>query len=293
MIDIVFCLHQRRENSPYLIALGATYASIRESTRASLHLHILHDDSVGANSKALLEQIVSKGDQISFRHASLVSEAYTLSQQLDNRYSPAIIWRAWIGEYFQDLRRCLLLDCDLLFLCDIRDIWKIKLGSRVLSAPLGGGWRLNREYFDWVDSSKDRYFRMCVVLINLKKLRRNSVFRQERRGFLREAFAKMGSGPGSYLLEQSLFNKFFGGACLPLPVEVFAANQVTRNSVRHADLSAKVATKKPLILDIKGWENESEFSLLFWSFLLKTAWFTRAQQAWRQFMPPGPPQSPT
>ena len=275
------------------MAIGATYASIRESTTASLNLNILHDDSVGEESKLLLEQIVSEGDQVSFRHASLVPEAYALSQELDNRYSPAIIWRAWIGEYFQDLRRCLLLDCDLLFLCDIRDVWKIELGSGVLSAPIGGGWRLNSQYFDWIDSAKDRYFRMCVVLINLKKLRQSSVFCQERRGFLQQAFSKMGSGPGSYLLEQSLFNKFFNRACVPLPVEVFAANRVTQNPARHADLSEKVARKKPLILDIKGWENDSEFSLLFWGFLLKTSWFNRAQQAWTAFTPPEPPQSPT
>ena len=245
MINLVFCLHQRHKNSPYLIAIGAAYASIRESTTASMHLHILHDDSVGIESKLLLEQIVFEGDQVSFRHASLVPDAYVLSQKLDNRYSPAIIWRAWIGEYFHDLRRCLLLDCDLLFLCDIRKIWKTKLGFGVLSASIGGGWRLKREYFDWIDSSSDRYFRMGVALINLKKLRQHSDFCRGRRDFLLEAFAKMGLGPGSHLLEQSLFNKFFNNACVPLPVEVFAANHVTRNPARHADLSLKVAKKSP------------------------------------------------
>ena len=110
---------------------------------------------------------------------------------------------------------------------------------------------------------------------------------------MNDAFSRMGSGPGSYLLEQSLFNKFFSKLCKPLLFEVFAANRISENSARHAYLSAKVAKKKPLIVDIKGWENDSEFSLLYWSFLLRTAWFSVAQKAWAGFMKQEQPRSPS
>ena len=275
------------------MGLAAVYASIRAHTRVKLCLYVLHDDSVDGLSKSMLEQSLVPGDRLLFRHASSVPEAYELSKKLDNRYSPAIIWRAWIGEYFYDLKRCLLLDCDLLFLCDVERLWKTRLGSSVLSAPIGGGWRLNDDYFQWLNSSRESYFRMCVVLINLKKLRKSDRYCQGRVKFLNDAFSRMGSGPGSYLLEQSLFNKFFSQLCKPLLFEVFAANRISENSERHAYLSAKIAQKKPLIVDVKGWENDSEFSLLYWSFLLRTAWFSFAQKAWAGFMKQEPPRSPS
>ena len=275
------------------MGLAAVYASIRAHTRVKLCLYVLHDDSVDGFSKSMLEQSLVPGDRLLFRHASSVPEAYELSKKLDNRYSPAIIWRAWIGEYFYDLKRCLLLDCDLLFLCDVERLWKTRLGSSVLSAPIGGGWRLNDDYFQWLNSSRESYFRMCVVLINLKKLRKSDRYCQGRVKFLNDAFSRMGSGPGSYLLEQSLFNKFFSQLCKPLLFEVFAANRISENSERHAYLSAKIAQKKPLIVDVKGWENDSEFSLLYWSFLLRTAWFSFAQKAWAGFMKQEPPRSPS
>ena len=134
---------------------------------------------------------------------------------------------------------------------------------------------------------------MCVVLLDLMRLRKNDRYCQGRVEFLHDAFSRMGSGPGSYLLEQSLFNRFFSKLCKPLAIEVFAANRISVNSERHALLSSKVAKKEPLIIDLKGWENDSEFSLMFWSFLLRTAWFSVAQKAWVGFMKPGQPRSPS
>ena len=239
----------------------------------------------------MLRQTLMGKDVIVFRHASVVPKAYALSKQLDGRYSPAIIWRAWLAEYFPELRRCLLLDCDLLFLCDVRELWNIRLGFNALSAPFGGGWKLNQAYFDWVGTSRQNYFRVCVVLMNLHKIGKNFAFRRGRADFLADAYSRMGSGPGSYLLEQSLFNRFFSGLSKPLPIEVFAANGVKRNLDRHAALASKIAKKEPLIVDIKGWENSSEFSFLYWSFVLRTAWRDLAQQQWAEFTLPAPPRS--
>ena len=76
MIDLVFCLHQRSQNSPYLMGLAAVYASIRAHTRVKLCLYVLHDDSVDGLSKSMLEQSLVPGDRLLFRHASSVPEAY-------------------------------------------------------------------------------------------------------------------------------------------------------------------------------------------------------------------------
>ena len=291
MINLVFCLYLRSQDSPYLIGLAATYASIRANTRARLRVNILHDDTLLDGPKEMLKQSLGGEDEIVFCHASVVPEAYELSKKLDGRYSPAIIWRAWLAEYFPDLRRCLLLDCDLLFLCDVLALWNVRLGSNALSAPFGGGWRLNEVYFNWIGSSKEKYFRVCVVLMNLKKIRKMYAFQHGRVSFLADAYSRMGTGPGSYLLEQSLFNKFFSGSSKPLPLEVFAANGVEKNVERHAILGLKVLKKEPLIIDIKGWENSSEFTLLYWSFVLRTAWRDVAQEQWLELRPPMPPRS--
>ena len=42
-INLAFCLFERDDNSPYAMALAATYSSIRQRTAAVLHLHVICD----------------------------------------------------------------------------------------------------------------------------------------------------------------------------------------------------------------------------------------------------------
>ncbi|MDA9739780.1 hypothetical protein N9U66_00135 [Synechococcus sp. AH-736-M20] len=272
------------------MALAATYSSIRQRTSGDITVHVIADDSVTRKTRRRLRSSMQAGDRLRFHSAEAVPEAHQLAMQLDGHFSPAIVWRAWIPDYLPKLKRCILLDCDLQVLLDIRRIWTLDLQGNCLSA-FQGGKPHPPAYYDWLRTSRDRYFRMCVCLMNLRRLRRNKSFINSRYHFLLEAEEKRSLIPQAGLLEQSLFNRFFSNDYLPLPFPLVPANRLDHHPERRIWINKMLLNHEPMILDLKGWLNQSSLSLSFWTSLLHTPWWECAKQ--QQLKPPEPPQSPT
>ena len=233
------------------------------------------------------------GDRLQFHPAEAVPEAHQLGQRLDVRcFSPAIVWRAWIPDYLPHLNRCILLDCDLLVLLDIRRIWSLDLQGTCLSAFQGGGQKPER-YYDWIKTSREQYFRVPVCLLNLRRMRQDKAFIQERRGFLEDAWEKFKNKTITHagLLEQSLFNRYFSQKYRPLPFPVVQGDYLDESPESRRRIKKMFRKHQPMILDLKGWQNRSSLSLSFWSLLLHTPWWERASQ--QKLKPPEPPQSPS
>ena len=289
-VQLVFCLFERDRQSPYPMALAATYCSIRQRTTAPLTLNVIADGSVSDRTRRRLRRCLQSGDRLRFHSADAVPEAHRLAQRLDGHFSPAIVWRAWIPEYLPKLRKCILLDCDLQVLLDIQRIWTLDLGRSCLSAFQGG--KLHPQaYYDWLRTSRERYFRMGVCLMNLHRIRRHDDFNNGRHTFLMEAKRKRRTMPQANLLEQSLFNRFFSQSYQPLPFPLVPANRLDQDPERRSWINKMLMTHEPIILDIKGWLNQSSLSFGFWSSLLHTPWRECADQ--QRLKPPEPPQSPT
>ena len=278
LVHLVFCLHQKNEFSPYPMALAATYISIRNHTSVRLCLHILLDKTVPCETRDCLLETLRDDDQIIFYDVETIGIAHQLGCEFGGQYSPAHIWRIWLSDYLSGLERCILLDCDLQFLMNVEEIWSLPLDGCTLMASRGASWRLTQDYFDWLGIPKELYFRMGVCLIDLEKVRENKAFASQRVDFLREVFSRAGTMPGSYLFEQSVYNHFFAFSSGSLPFEMFAANGVRKNQERHRYLLRSIASELPLILDMKGWNGDSEFCVLFWSCLLRTPWAPRVQE---------------
>ena len=289
-IHLVFCLFQRDDQSPYPMALAATYSSIRQRTSADITVHVIADDSVTRQTRRHLRRSMQTGDRLRFHSAEAVPEAHQLALQLDGHFSPAIVWRAWIPDYLPKLRRCILLDCDLQVLLDIRRIWTLDLGRSYLSA-FQGGKPHPQAYYDWLRTSRERYFRMGVCLMNLNRIRRHDAFVKGRHTFLKEAESKRRTMPQANLLEQSLFNRFFSQSYQPLPFPLVPANRLDQHPERRRRINEILLNHEPAILDIKGWLNQSSLSIGFWSLLLHTPWWECASQ--QKLKPPEPPQPPT
>ena len=289
-IHLVFCLFQRNDQSPYPMALAATYGSIRQRTSSTITVHVIADDSVTPRTRRRLRRSMQTGDRLRFCPAEVVPEAHRLALQLDGHFSPAIVWRAWIPEYLPKLSRCLLLDCDLQVLLDIRRIWTLDLQNNCLGV-FQGGKPHPQGYYDWLGTSRERYFRMGVCLMNLRRIRQHKDFLQERHRFLIEAKEKQQTMPQAGLLEQSLFNRFFSQSYKPLPFSLVPANRLDQHPERRRRINEILLNHEPAILDIKGWLNQSSLSIGFWSLLLHTPWWECADR--QRLKPPEPPQLPT
>lgn len=289
-IHLVFCLFVRDLASPYPMALAATYSSIRQRTSASLRVHVLIDKSVSPQIKSLLRECMHPDDRLKFHVADSVPEALTLSLQMDGIFSPAIIWRAWLNDYLPRIKRCILLDCDLQVLMDIRAIWNINLNGQYLSA-FTGGKKHPQEYYDWIKTSSFNYFRMGVCLMDLEKIRGYSKFINNRRIFLKEALVVKQKIKQASLFEQSLYNRFFSDRYVSLPFPLVPANRLDQDPLRRQRIDLMLLGHQEMILDLKGWLNQSSISLFFWSALLHTPWREHAQQQLNQFRLLTPPRS--
>ena len=289
-IHLVFCLFARDSASPYPMALAATYSSIRQRTSASLRVHVLIDESVLPRMKRRLRKCMHPCDRIKFHAADAVPEALQLSRQMDGGFSPAIIWRAWLNDYLPHIKRCILLDCDLQVLMDIRSIWNIDLQGSYLSAYTGGKQH-PQNYYDWIKTSPDNYFRMGVCLMDLERIRSYSDFIKNRKSFLEEALLVREKIKQAGLFEQSLYNRFFSDRYKSLPFPLVPANRLDQDHLRRKTIDVMLSNHQEIILDLKGWLNQSSISLCFWAALLYTPWREHAQQQFSQFRPLMPPRS--
>jgi len=278
-IELVFCLHQKSPDSPYPMALAATYISIRQRTNHPLCLHLIVDSTVEESSLQSLRSTIKADDELRVVHASEVPEAEHVARQALTHYSPAVVWRAWIPEYLSTSKRCLLLDCDLIALTDVYRIWSLDLNGKSLAAKLRRKPH-SEIYHDWIQTPPDRYFRMCIVLMDLDAIRANRSFIRERATFLQATANQRQSMPQADLLEQSLFNRYFSDSCLPLNLEVPAPDYLRQNITdEHLKIPSDKAYQTDSlgsVVDIKGWMNKSPECLHFWSALLETPWRARA-----------------
>ena len=281
---LVFCLFERDRSSPYAMAMAATYSSIRQRTSAKLHLHVICDASVCPRSRRRLRRSLAPADCIDFIDAELVPEAAACARRMDGSFSPAILWRVWLPEYLQHLDRCLLLDCDLQVLLDIRQLWDLDLGQTALAA-FQGGKQHPEAYYYWIQTPQERYFRMGVCLMDLQKIRSHAFFMGSRADFLSEAKQVRLQIKQAMLYEQSLFNRFFSSSYTPLPVELVPSNRLDQDPERYRQIRKRLRAHEPMILDLKGWLNDSELSLMFWAHLLHTPWWWYATRSMQRLRP--------
>ena len=267
------------------MALAANYVSIRQRTNYRLRLHLIVDSTVKESSLQKLRSTLKADDELRVVHAIEVPEAETVARETPTHYSPAVVWRAWLPEYLSSLRRCLLLDCDLIALTDLHRIWSLDLKGKSLAAKLRRKPH-SELYHDWIQTPPGRYFRMGVVLMDLDAIRANSSFIRERASFLQATANQRQTMPEADLLEQSLFNRYFSDSCLPLNLVAPAPDYIRRDIInKQLEIPTDQAYQSDSlgsVVDIKGWMNKSPECLHFWSALLETPWRSKAIDQFRR-----------
>lgn len=291
MIDLAFTLCEKKTPSFYPMGLAAAYASIRQRTTASLHLHVIADHTVTKETRSRLCASVSPLDDISFYESTQIAESHQLSVELDGKYSRAIIWRAWIADYLKHLDRCLLLDCDVIFNFDVQKIYDSDLGDSLISASLRVAPR-HPELHDWLAVPPEKYFRVTCCVLGLKKIRDDRRFCGGRVAFMRELHDLASKGlRGAKAIEQSLFNRYFSDSNKPLPIPLIPVDRLSGHP-REREWRQVLDQNRDRILDIKGWNSRSPYAIEFWAAVLSTAWKDQAAQfCERAFRPPEPPRS--
>jgi len=247
------------------------YASIRVKTQERLHLHVIVDDSVSAETRLKLIATVGPGDQIQFYESDLIRESESLSRALDGRYSKAIVWRAWIADYLKHLKKCVLLDCDLIFNFDLKSLYQVDLSHHSISASLRVTPRAD-ELHEWLGVPPENYFRLGCVVLNLEYMRADGSFCLGRSTFLTRLNDAAHNGlKGAWALEQSLFNHFYFDKNLPFDVPLIPVDRM-KGHPRELEWQQALLSGGSRILDMKGWASQTGYSEEFWDALSLTSW---------------------
>lgn len=273
-IELFVSLHGAGDR--YVRALAALCASIRTHTTARLRWNLVHDHTVCGESLAALASFVCERDELRLIDVNSHPDVASVSRESAvARYSPAVIWRVFAPDLFPDLTKVLVLDADLLFLSDISRLWEVDIEDVTIAAVLRGKpWFA--EYHERIRTPPERYFRMCVSLLNLEAMRRDVHFQTSRVDFLRTTLQEL-----NQLLplgEQTLFNYYFSGSLRPLEATLLPASGKadTADPQVRERLLGMLNSPRPLILDLKGWEHRSPFDYFYWTYLLFTPWRSQA-----------------
>jgi lipopolysaccharide biosynthesis glycosyltransferase len=276
MIDALVVLHGN--NDVYIKAFAALYASLRLHSAAALRFHVAYDSSVNISSLERLVVFISERDKVNLLNMSDYPHvSFLCSHCSEQRFSPAVLWRVFAAELLQDLSRVLILDADLIFLCDIAKIWDVCLGDQAIAAVLRGRpWP--RAYHRLIATPPSQYFRIGLSLLNLDYMRSDLNFQANRENFLLTTLPQ--ANALVCLPEQSVFNYFFSHSVRPLDVALVSAGyfDVDNHDATRRVLSL-VRSNKDLVLDLKGWNNRSPFDYFYWTHLLLTPWQEEAYRA--------------
>lgn len=237
----------------YPRAFTAMYASMCAMTRSPLIISIAHDHTVTPATLNALTRQIRTGDEIRCIDVSAMAFYPLCEKYAVQRYSSAVLWRVFLPEILPDENRVISCDADLIFLFDIAEIWnKILPEEYCIAATRRQKAHPNQSYYQAIATAPSDYFRMTISLIDLQNLKQNHRFMDERTGFITDKLPAINSLRA--LSEQSLFNYFFSKQCLDLDIHLVPG-------INQFDWSKK------MILDIKGWNNETPLSLFFWLFL--------------------------
>lgn len=268
-VDVLVTLHGANED--YIRATAVLYASMRTHTRAHLRFTIIHDDTVPSAPLARLINFIGERDEARCVDVTACPAIAAICRECaDARYSPAVLWRVFAADLVPDVDRVVMLDADLVFLCDVERLWRVELEGRALAAVLRGKPWL-AEYHALIATPPERYFRIGMTVLNLGYLRADRRFLESREAFLRTTLPR--ANALVCLPEQSVFNHYFNEQVVPL-----ATTLVPAGHFNPADVAAvqrwlgAMDVGTDVVLDLKGWQHRTPFDYFYWTYLLMTPW---------------------
>lgn len=215
-VALAFC----DKSGVYARHAAAVMASIFANTESNVCVHLLHDDTLTSENRAKLRGTADAFNQeIGFINVEgRTSECVLGNKQHAFPGAKGMYYRFLIPSAF-DFDKIIYLDCDIIVNLDIAELWHADLGGRAIGVVPECGedsyspglkrwvrWRL--VYRAMGMNFKDyRYFNSGVIVIDLKKIRKNYDFLKEVRDFYSK-FRHM-----TQLADQDCFNSIFLRDC--------------------------------------------------------------------------------
>ena len=165
----------------YLPYLGVAVKSLIEHANKDViyDVNILHVDMTKEDETKLANL---ERDNIKLHFYSLKEKLEKISKKLDDvrdYYTQTIFYRLFIAEMFKDLKKAIYLDCDIIILSDLVELYNTDLGDNILGCVVDNVVANNQDFKiyvkDTLDVEPQDYFNSGVLLINLDAYRKYKV----------------------------------------------------------------------------------------------------------------------
>lgn len=246
---------------------GVVMASIFQTTRSAVDVHILHDDTLTEANRARLRETAERFGQnvvfvdVSENLARLGTEAVRTARKY---LSVGCLFRLLIPELLT-CEKVIYLDCDVLVNLDIRELWDVDLEGNCVGGVRDSKTKKKNRIFSrdyliakLIGVNLADYINSGVLVMDLEKIRAAC-------DLTREAFAYfVRYSHCAPPIDQNFINSIFSGKCR------FLDMKFNRNSTDPGDGHAILHVMgKP-----KPWQgfNDEPACRLYWKTLLHTPW---------------------
>lgn len=149
--------------------LAALLVSIGKTTNSNVCVYIFQQSLSKTNQEKLIQTAQTVNVQIKFVEITANFDFYVPKQ-----WPLPTLYRLTADSVLSSLDKIIYLDIDTLVYQDIRSLWEIDLGDNYLGACWGMDVNRNLGVLD-PDKKVKEYFNAGVLLMNLKKMREDSI----------------------------------------------------------------------------------------------------------------------
>ncbi|GCF95644.1 universal stress protein A [Enterococcus florum] len=154
--------------SPHVSALFVSVLENAKNPKVTFDFYVI-DDEISIASKRLMRETIK-----AYSNASLyfltIDKKYFEDVVESDRIPQTAYYRIAIPELFRNkgLERILYLDCDMIALTDISDLWNVDLTGYTLAAVEDAGFHHRLEKMG-IETKSNLYFNSGFMLINMEK----------------------------------------------------------------------------------------------------------------------------
>ena len=171
-INVIFAVDDNYVN--YLLVTIASIIDNAKNEKYNYKFNILHD-GLNKKSKKKLKKIANKRFKVVFYNVS--GSLYQLESRFKVRdyYTLTTYYRLLIPNNFFFLDKVIYLDCDIVVLDDLANLYQIDIKVNLVGAVKDASVQLIDEFMYYTKNAlnidKERYFNAGVLLMNLKEMR--------------------------------------------------------------------------------------------------------------------------
>ena len=250
------------EKNSYGRHLGATLLSILKNSKVDWNINIIYENFSSQTKHKLDEIVKSYNSKINYIEMNKeILKKFKVGK--GTHLSSIVFARLFIPEFLKNEDRAIYLDCDIVVLKPLEELYEMDLNGKSIGVILDGK-KDQKSSIQRLNLSSDRtYFNAGVMVMDLKRLRENSKFLKtidyclnpDRELQLNEQDALNIMFENDYMTNDVIWNYTHGNS---------EENRYTENEIGIVHFTG----------DIKPWDcrSYSPYKYLYWKYLKETPW---------------------